>query len=1066
MISRVGEFKVPDAPPETVPGAEGLRPVVLAGAKNIGDLTKVVSKASNVATFLKFIPPPPPPKPEDQATGFGFQRPPPKPEDQAGPMAHLIVSCASTLPLQTNCYAALTLSVHAHSNGHTDYAGFAKRCVFYALQRLSYDMDTLFCSTAAGTAESRPKVACRIKLLLRYLAMLGGLKVIQAQDDTAEADDSPSSMSLLGFLQKLVEAAVAAAPTDDAFGTTSSSNAAAPLVLVYFVLSTIPYLLSYIPTDVIQERLLDPLQTLIGAYASSFTPGVGMTAILLKDEQVEGGDDEDDDEEEDDEEEEEASEVVCDSLQDLNRSVQLLLKEHSDDKPPACRFALLTDQPWKGILGPEPTPPAGAPEGMDTGIKTEDGGVKMEEGVTPVKAEPGTEETPAPPGPLEHPDPPMRLVIPEGSFQSLNILLNAHNTEDDTEGTTSSLKIQAFPLEVVVFGRLPFFGGPQPAGGEEGGDDDDMEEEDAPANAQIAAYSKEFGILDRCFLADAIRDLLCCHQSSVSDIGLERGSAKSVAEQLWSIGHVFQTSTEQTGPPTGMEYGILESVMSLILQSSANTYSTFRQIYLSRVLLELTRLQPALVSPALALGVSNLFQDYCPALVPPARRNLSCWLSFHLVNTDYQWPAAYWMHWQTYTTDSNKLFSRGFVVRHTLQFLTDNVSDPSIVVKDCLPKECTELAKHVVIQPPTPEDGEQTIDAAEKDIRRRIWDDDEFPDTLKAYIMGDELSGVVASLPLEENSPLKRLWCRTGIVMRSLMQPAEKEQERLLGSLEKAQSQNGEDDNAMDEDDNLVDTLSVLQEAVSRYGPVLTAAIGKDREILAQSLETAAEKETLMSAGDQYLVSIVGSKAGFSRSVVEGCLDCLLHEGIISSSGVLRWVLSDMPNSGSEEPKVVERWWEMASEAMQTELRKKKAEVNAQPTEVGGMVIDRAGADEGASAPKTLAVMESLSPLLDYTVRRACTLLSLQGDDPQQGNKLKPHQVDLVEGVKSCVRAAYGLCFSELRKSNENDAGVSEREIQDALLSQSGMTGWKLASICQEFNGHAVNVLRESLGTV
>ena len=140
------------------------------------------------------------------------------------------------------------------------------------------------------------------------------------------------------------------------------------------------------------------------------------------------------------------------------------------------------------------------------------------------------------------------------------------------------------------------------------------------------------------------------------------------------------------------------------------------------------------------------------------------------------------------------------------------------------------------------------------------------------------------------------------------------------------------------------------------------------------------------------------------------------------------------------------------------------------------MVIDRTGdggmneeagdsQEGGKNASKTLAVIESLGPLLDYVVRRVCTLLVEQADH-QSGNKLKPKEVDLVEGVKSCLRSTHALCFSELRKSNENESGVSEREIKDCL-SQSALAGWKLSGVCQEFgSSHAVNVLSNCLATV
>lgn len=1106
MVSRVGDYKAAaDAAAMSNNSEEDdnknnnstteLRPVVTAIAKNISDLTKVVSKASNLPTFLKFIPPPPPPK--DEPTTTGFVRPPSKPEDQAGPMAHLIISCAATLPLQTPCYAALTLSVHAysHNSGITEYTGFASRCVTYAMQRLSQDMDTLFLVSASHVSEARPKIACRIKLMLRYLALLGKLQVIQGHettDNSAGDNDDSGKWSLLGFLQTLVEAALAAAPTDDAFAAANSNNAAASLVLVYFVLSTIPYLLSFIPADVIQEHLLDPLQTLLSTYASTFAPGIGMTAILLKEEQAEGGNDDEDDDDEDDEEE--ISEVVCDSLQDLYRSVQLMMKQQQGENTnttTTSRFALLTDAPWMGIPGPPPAAPAPTENSeMDTGVKTEEG-IKAED-TAAADAAPMEEA-----GPLTNPVAPMRLPAPEGGFKSL-ALLNISSTSDNNEESEDTMgvaevakpQIQPFPLEVVVFGRLPIFGSPQApkAEGDTATDEEDMDDEDAPANEQVAAYSKGYGILDRCLMADSIRDLLCCHESSVSGIGQEKGSAKSVAEQIWSIGQALSppsnpdessaSVSSSAACPGGLEYAILEAMLSLILQSSSN--STFRQIFLSRVLLELTRLQPTLVSPALALAMSNLVQDYLPALVPTARRNLSSWLSFHLANTDYQWPAAYWSHWQSFAdTDEKRIQSRGVFVTTTLSFLKENVNNPGVLVKDCLPKECQELVNQIVAPLPAAVAADDTLASVEKEVRRRIWDDDEHPESLQGHVTGDELSETLASVGLDSSS-MQRVWCRSGIVLKGLLQPLEREHERLLAALTEAKEKklhengDGEDDSAMEEDDDLsADSLAVTLEILTRYGPVLAGAIAKDKENLQQSLQGSEGEHSMLSTCEPHLLDILQAKTVFSRAIFEGCLDCLIHQAdIFNCMGVIRWALGDVPGGdgqAQESAKVVERWYEFANDAIRVEL------VNAITTalaggEDGGMVIDRTGEGSMEAEPETaqdgntiLAAMERVSPLLDYIVRRTCTLLVAQTDESQQGTKLTAVQVDLVEGVKTCLRSTHGLFFSLMRKSNENEKGVPEHEIKECL-AQSALTGSKLAGVCEEFSdGNAVNADRKSV---
>ena len=1071
MVSRLGDLKSLNT--SSISGddneeseSSNMRPVVVAEAKNISDLTQVVCKSTNMATFLKFVPPPPPPQeqPTDGSTPSfpSFTRPPPKPEDAAGPMAHLIVSCSSTLPLQTPCYAALTLSVNEYSKSSPEYKGFAKRCVTYAMQRLAFDMDTLFLSSASST--SRPKVACRIKLLMRYLAMLGKLKIVQGQDNEEEAVSEEGSYSLLGLLQRFVEAAVAGYPNDhdDAFSPTSSADAAAPLMLVYFVLSTIPYLLSFIPTDVIEEKLLDPLQPLMAAYSSTFTPGTGMTAILLKEEQVEGEEEDDDEEDDDDDEEEEdASGQVCDSLQDLYRSVKMMMKdEEQQQQLSPTRFALLSDAPWKSISAP----PA-ENTNMDTSTSTEQ------------------QQSPSPTGPIVYTDSALRLEVPQGAMKALNIMMNPNssNTEAlDDDGTAKDApNLQAFQLEVVVFGRLPFFGAPQ-TGDNADGDEEDMEEDEGPANEQVAAYMKEFGILDRCFLADTIRDLLLCHESAISAIGQEKGSVKSVAEQIWSVSKVFHQAQQAEGgsssAPKGMEYGIIEALLGLIVQSSSS--STFRQIFLSRVLLELTRLQPTLLSPALAIAVSNLFQDYMPSLVPAARHNLSCWFAFHLINTDYQWPAAYWTHWQSYFGSQTKPSSRQLFVHNTLMYMMLNVNNPGVLIKECLPLECHGLLSQMIsleTQDGSDNPSASVIESIEKDIQRRIWEEDEHPDSLRGFVGGDELSETLSSVSLDDTSNLKRVWCRSGIVLRVLLQPLEREHRRLQGLVEQAQKkseENGvetEGDDMEEDEDMSEDVLAGLQEVLSRYGVVLAAAIAKDKEMLkGQGLEDSR----LVSSCEPYLLQILEKETRFSRTLLDGCLVWLVQQpDLIEGMAILRWALGDFGGQEqSQPPKVVERWWEFAIDALRVEVAKKiKENDKSQSSNDGGMVIDRigddgAGTDEQPSSGNLVEMIECLNPLLDYLVRTTCSLLTQQIDH-QHGNKLKPWQVDLVEGVKFCLRASYELLYSELPKVvvEGTQKSVLDCEIKESIR-QSTLAGSRLAGICQEFSGgHAINVLHQCL---
>ena len=105
-------------------------------------------------------------------------------------------------------------------------------------------------------------------------------------------------------------------------------------------------------------------------------------------------------------------------------------------------------------------------------------------------------------------------------------------------------------------------------------------------------------------------------------------------------------------------------------------------------------------------------------------------------------------------------------MRNTLQYLVANVNNPGTIVKDCLPSECKELVDNLLSPLPASDENEEVIGEIESETRRRIWGDDEHPETLKAYIIGEELSERISSLPLDDSSSLKRVWCRSGVLRR------------------------------------------------------------------------------------------------------------------------------------------------------------------------------------------------------------------------------------------------------------------------------------------------------------
>jgi len=970
------------------------RPIMKVIAENTLDLSSVLCSDQNASLFLKYG--------SDRSTNTNGgdsitasteandMNDNPNPnntppiiiaEEEAGPLATLVVSCVSSLPLQTPSYVALTLAVEerAPTNSNegdamesvetvekssTSYAGFANRCLTYASQRFARDLDGL-CGARylmdaktnyttygnsnsdnnnqtakegeerwnRGNEHAEPVDAfLRCKLLLRYMALLTRVGIVQSYSNTV--DHSSATKSMMGLIQLLTHCAQSSANKSMKYTLNQDNGAAhriahvnAAILLSSLVLSTIPYMLSYLDKDTCDDIMQSIQEILNGLYQSAFQPGRGMYAILLKDEQMEdavGGKEDEEEEESEDEEEEDASGVVCaDTLQDLLRTVQSLIHSHfygnNDNKhSPSSHFAMLTDAPWNCLKSASPQQP-----------QAQEVDEKVDDSMTNTNATENKTNFSYSGTPLLIPIPPTCLVIQHLSngnnaiADTSDSALNGELNENAQGGISSSVVVLlCHSLDGIIFGRLSILD-PPPDEDEDDDDDKEGEKEETSDNARLAAYVQHFNLVDRYFLSESIRDCLICHRCAVSDAGVEMGSSRDVAEQIWAVSHLFpphsgesdhdstmlDSNEEITSPVSssscliGIEYGVVETVLSLLVQSplSGDISSTpLSQVYLSRVLLELTKHQPLLVPQSLATATATLFQDCIPALVPGARQNLSHWLAFHLTNTDYQWPLAYWNHWTPYVmegmawkesslddqendTDRKvcKRNSRGEFVRDALMIMTAYISDSEAFVSKCLPPGSPLLSR--ILLPSSNandfsgDDGisnnsanQNTAKNMEEDLVTRIWTNADDPDDIREYMISDEVSEMVnigmdnesdlsSSRPSSSFSTMRpgRIWWRTGVIIRVLLHPVKADRSRLEHAL-KSQSIVNEsnpegDDVSMQQDDSYddsVDILTKIGDAVSTYKSVILASIGKDAEIHEENVNLRGQLNRQTDNGD------------------------------------------------------------------------------------------------------------------------------------------------------------------------------------------------------------------------
>ena len=1024
---------------------------------------------------------------------------------EAGGLVTLLLHCSTNLPLQTPSYAALTLGVDVKAPSET-HSGFAKRCLELGVRIFGRDLDLALevCHTTvnnnnSGTSDnngtkgeneydvsmkseeeqveilkskederSYPAESSggagngkqldayyRIKLMLRYFAHLANIGIVAMDGEEG---------SLLVVLEMLVECASRAAAT----GSSSSSGGGgnkdeksralvrSSQLLASLVLSTIPYI-SLNQNHRLME-LVDALESNVissttSNYVSDYDPASGSKSILLKgeldDAAPEGETMDDDDEEEDDDDEEDGGDQpapCADTLQDLLRTVRKLLLSDSNV---TTRFALLDDSPWKALTidSPEAAEESTAAEGMD-----------VEQSTTTEKV------------PMSYKGEPLLLDLIGGEEErckSIPYLLSNDQGEE-------TIEIRCRSLDGIVFGRLSIFDAPP---SDDDSDDDDDEEEKKESNPNMEAYTNTYSLIDRFFLSDAVRDVLLCHRPMVSDAGAERNTAKEVAEQIWSISHLFKSSSsppstenegmeESTATPSkvvaskGIEYGIVETLLSLVVQATPTNSSIpsssplHSHLYISRVLLELTKLQPTLIPQAIVLATSGMFNDFIPSLTPCARENLGYWFGFHLVNTGYQWPKAYWNHSAPYASTTGGRNSRGEFIKVALTSMASMSSDGTIaVVKDCLPAGSS-LVSSVFLSDKDGEE-EQDVSSTEKDLIHRMWNTAEDPDTIRQYIIGDELTESASGSGMgkvdSSNSMYhKCVWWRARMAIRALFFPITREKNRIAKATKNASGDNEGGMVVEEEVDDSEDILADMSDALPRFKPVVLAALARDADAYDSIASGKLDDDELLLAGEITILKEVGSLIpSWDITMMNAMLECLMKTGIISSIAITKWALSEHGNDdGSSNGNICNSWWKFVSLAFRNSIRDACSRFEDSKADVGfgiGMIVDNEGqndVDPAETAAQRLdEALKSAIPILKYVTDRVSQILAASTAE----KKIPLASADVSDGMK-CLMRALLFHFNSLVL---DDSGVlSISNIQKGLTSMDA-DGEKLGLQCQ-----------------
>lgn len=1005
MISKLGDLKSSaEAATSMGLGNDGnMRGVVEALSKNIQDLVQVLCTPQNASIFLQYGPEQNDVKEEDGVNMEDISEV--KAEVEVGPLSSLLCDCAATLPLQSPTYAGLTLGLEEYApeaseeTNNISYKGFAKRCLVMACLRLAYDLDKtcgvvplLTKESVEGNTNNDSRVDninafMRAKLMLRYIALLARVGIVHSgeDNDSMSSSDNLSLLSLGDLLKLLVDAAEKARNTTDDSKIASISYNNVCILLSALVLSTLPYAMQVLSKDFV-DSLLQKVETIIDGYSSPFTPGKGIMSLLLEkpqkeDFKISNDDDDEEGDDDDDEEDDDEGEAVCaDTFQDLVRSVRKIVKDYYAGQSQS-KFELLSDAPWLGLKSKQSTN-----GGMD-----EDGDVDV----------------------LNFSGEKLYIDIPPSCHLFRLLLGSSESSIGETPVTLLCPSTTG-----IIFGRLSIFDPPP----EE--DDDEFE----ARNPSIDSYIKNFSLLDRFLLSEAVRDCLICHRSVVSETGVSRGSAKDAAEQILAVSELFTIQSDND--TTGVECGIVETVLSMIIQCQGGleAKSTLGHIYLYRVLIELAKLQPERIPQSLAFAISDLFEDFIPSLSPIAKENLSKWFSYHLTNTDYQWPHSYWNAWTPYAINSleGQRNSRGEFIIKSIENMALFVSDPGSIVSSCLPVQ-SQLADCVVKKVEDTRNQSSftaAIETIEKDITERMWKNCEETEDIEKYLTGDEVSETISgSMDDIDNSSLSeidKMWWRVGLVVRSILSPAKEKHHNLFTRIKNKMSIEMDDS---EDDDPKSDLVTDITDYIKRYKSAIKLTLAKDREGLEENIDLRGENKgdsmELSLQGQAYVISQTFSLTNFFVPAFISCLEIFLKEDIVSAKAVLFWIL------GSDAADIPVVWWNYASIAVNVGLEDLLSDkVSTEDQQEISMIIDTGRDDEdgSGSTPDSRRIQKAtdfVSPLIEYAGQRVSALIQLhKGCD-----KFLTHiEADLKEGIKYFVRSVN----SNVVKVLKNDFNVRE----------------------------------------
>eukprot|EP00525_Craspedostauros_australis_P012003 CAMPEP_0198125814 /NCGR_PEP_ID=MMETSP1442-20131203/43454_1 /TAXON_ID= /ORGANISM="Craspedostauros australis, Strain CCMP3328" /LENGTH=213 /DNA_ID=CAMNT_0043785485 /DNA_START=3 /DNA_END=644 /DNA_ORIENTATION=- len=201
---------------------------------------------------------------------------------------------------------------------------------------------------------------------------------------------------------------------------------------------------------------------------------------------------------------------------------------------------------------------------------------------------------------------------------------------------------------------------------------------------------------------------------------------------------------------------------------------------------------------------------------------------------------------------------------------------------------------------------------------------------------------------------------------------------------------------------------------------MITSAITEDSKALNAHHNRGENLNEYVLAGEVYILEQIDSLGGYSRGMVEACIQLLIQHEIVSCLAVARWMLG-YENVNSVQRSPIDRWWTMGC------LATRLCVLNAIDKNKNGMASDTDAANGDQQAASQ--ILNELMEIIKHVVKKA---ESLWESTPSEKNE----RLGLVHQCRNLLSFSRKMAAKEIAASKIVPAWQLDSLLVDAFEPQ------------------------------